>query len=238
MRSAHARARKREHSGRKIRGQARHGACAQPHRPAAEARELPRGAGTWRRRERCKREEKAGGLRTPGGAPGADELDADARRAGRWRGRAAVAQSPAKTRRCAAADLEARTGARRSVAGQAACSSAARRKGGRGRGGLLNAARRKGADEAGAEKIPAQPGLRKPAQPGHFCAGPAEAAGVPAAQPAWGSAGPAGILPTGPAWALAAHSRPGKAKSGPKRAYSGQTRPKSPYAGLQTYNPA
>jgi hypothetical protein len=108
VRGAYAQARKREHSGRKIRGQARHGACAQLHGPTAEARELPSGSGTRRRRERCQREEKASGIRTPGGAPGADELDADARRAGRWRGRTAVAQSPTKALKRVAADMEKR----------------------------------------------------------------------------------------------------------------------------------
>jgi hypothetical protein len=84
-----ARAREREHSGREARRQAGHGVCAQLHRPAGEARELAGVAWTGRRRERCRREEEASGLRMPRGAPGAGELDADARRQctsgrGRW----------------------------------------------------------------------------------------------------------------------------------------------------------
>jgi hypothetical protein len=77
---AHAQARARERSWRKARGQTRHSACAQPHGPARAARELAPGAGTGRRSERCQREEEASGLRMPGGAPGAGEPNADARR--------------------------------------------------------------------------------------------------------------------------------------------------------------
>jgi hypothetical protein len=95
-------------AGREERGPAAHGAPAQMHGPAGEARELAGAAGTGRRRERRRREEEAIGLRLHGGAPGAGELDADARRRRTSRrGRTAAAQHLAKARRCAGANAEA-----------------------------------------------------------------------------------------------------------------------------------